>query len=227
MKQSITHKTKRSQYWSFILYEDSVRSDYIEYLRNEQVAFALSPWHDRDTWSNKDEQENPQHIAGTLKKKHRHGILIFSSLKSYEQAKEITDIIQALPPQRTNDINRSVQYFIHKNDPEKYQYEKKDIVSYAVNIDDFFLASPTIAEKKQYLAEMVEWCKKNNITRMNDLIDEALVNREDSWALLFNESPRWAIEKYVNGLWQKKEKTMVVPKIGSININDLAEEVDP
>lgn len=217
---------KRSQYWSFILYEESVIPDYIEYLKDEQVSFALSPWHDKDTWSHKDESENTEHKAGTPKKKHRHGVLFFSSLKSYEQVKEITDKIHAPRPERCRDVNKSVQYFIHKNDPEKYQYSKSDIYAYAVDVEEYFISSPTLLQKKQYLSEMRLWAKENNITRMNDLIDEALDNRQDTWACLFNESPRWAIEKYINGQWQANEATKknssFIPQAG--DLGDLVDQ---
>ncbi len=229
MNQSIPQNggnVKRSQYWCFIFYEESVNPDYLEILKNEQVSFALSPWHDRDTWSSLDEKKNPEHKAGTPKKKHRHGVLIFSSLKSYEQVKEITDEIGALRPERSKDINKSIQYFIHKNDPEKFQYDKADIYSYAVDIEEYFISSPTLLQKKQYLAEMVAWSKQNQIIRMNDLIDEALNNRADTWACLFNESPRWAIEKYINGQWQAKEagKKTFIPQAGDIDLGDLASQ---
>ena len=74
-----------------------------------------------------------------------------------------------------------------------------------------------ITMKRQY---------QNNITRMNDLIDEALDNRQDTWACLFNESPRWAIEKYINGQWQANEATKknssFVPQAG--DLGDLVDQ---
>jgi hypothetical protein len=123
-------------------------------------------------------------------------------------------------------VNKSVQYFIHKNDPEKYQYSKADIYAYAVDVEEYFISSPTLLQKKQYLSEMRLWAKENNITRMNDLIDEALDNRQDTWACLFNESPRWAIEKYINGQWQANEATKknssFIPQAG--DLGDLVDQ---
>lgn len=216
------NKKKRSIYWNFEFYEESVVENYLEVLKSFQVSFALSPWHDKDVYSKQNEQDNPKNIAGTPKKKHRHGIFKFESMKSYDQVKELTDSINAPIPIRTISITKSVQYFIHKNDPEKYQYSKADIVDYCFGVEEYFIESPTLLEKKQYLHEMVIWAKENKIVRMNDLIDEALNNRKDSWAKLFEESPRWAIEKYINGQWQKneevKKRTMMTGKTDITNI---------
>jgi hypothetical protein len=204
---------KRSIYWNFELYEESAPTDYLEILKSFQVSFALSPWHDHDNWSKQDELDNPAHIAGTPKKKHRHGIFKFEGMKSFDQVKELTTKLNAPIPIRTISITKSVQYFVHKNDPEKYQYDKSEIIDYCFGVEEYFTATATLLEKRQYLREMVAWAKENKILRMNQLIDEALYNRADTWAKLFEDSPRWAIEKYINAQWQENESLRKTPTV--------------
>lgn len=224
MSDTITQK-KRSIYWNFEIYEDSAPEDYLEILKSFQVSFALSPWHDRDMWTKQDEADNAQRVAGTPKKKHRHGVFKFESMKSFGQVKELTDKLNAPIPQRTLSISKSVQYFIHKNDPEKAQYSKSDIYDYCFGVEEYFISSPTLLEKKMYLREMVCWAKENKILRMNQLVDEALENREDTWGKLFENTPLWTMEKYINGLWQQydggKEKKDLKKDMGGLALEAL------
>lgn len=49
------------------------------------------PLHDQDTWTAYDEQENEQHKQGEPKKAHYHVMLMFSSVKTYEQVMETVE----------------------------------------------------------------------------------------------------------------------------------------
>ena len=57
------------------------------------IQWVESPWHDRDV--------NPH--TGELKKKHKHVCVCFDSVKTYEQVKEITDMLHSPIPQRTQE----------------------------------------------------------------------------------------------------------------------------
>src|SRR5574344_445915 len=124
---------------------------------------------------------------------------------SRERVKISAAAVTATNPIRTISITKSVQYFIHKNDPEKYQYKKDGIIDYCFGVEEYFINAPTMVEKRLYLQEMVTWAKENKIIRMNQLIDEALKNHTDTWARVFEDSPRWTIERYINAQWQEKE----------------------
>ena len=73
-------KDKRSNKWTFLMYEESAPENYLEVLDAMQIPYMLSPWHNQDI--NKK--------TGELKKSHKHGALFFESLKSYSQ---ISDLI--------------------------------------------------------------------------------------------------------------------------------------
>lgn len=200
-----SNKNRRGIYWSFMVWEDSAPSDYIEVLKSFQVSFCLSPWHDKDLWTKQDEQENPKHVAGTLKKKHRHGIFKFESMKSYSQVKELTDALNTTIPFRTISVSKSVQYFTHKNDKDKAQYDLNDIFDYGFGVGDYYISPPTKAEKAQYTREICAWMDDTDTYRMNDVIKEAFDNHPDTWARMFEDSPRWTTKEYALGRWQAKE----------------------
>ena len=56
---------------------------------------------------------------GQKKKPHYHVIFKFSSNKSFEQVKSITDQFNAPIPQKVDSMKGAVRYFIHADDPTK------------------------------------------------------------------------------------------------------------
>ena len=110
---------KRSSKWAFIVYPDSAPENWQEILKSLLVPCAVSPLHDKDL--------NP---TGDEKKPHWHVFIEFDSLKSYEQAKEITDLFNGTIPQIIKSPIGMVRYFIHKDNPEKHQYNWSDITVY-------------------------------------------------------------------------------------------------
>lgn len=107
---------KRSSVWCALAYPESLPENWLDILTEEFcLEFAVSPLHEFDVVSS----------TGELKKAHYHIIFKFPSLKSFEQVKEITDRINSPIPQRCLNIKSSFRYFIHLDNPEKYQYNSE------------------------------------------------------------------------------------------------------
>ena len=219
-----TQKNSRSSWWGFILYEDSAPKNYLDVLKAQQVAFALSPWHDKDVWNELDEKENPQHIAGSPKKKHRHGVFKFDSLKNLEQVKLITDLVNSPRPQKLHSPAMSIQYFTHKNDLEKAQYDVKDILDCGVGVDDFYLAVLTRSQKKKIVTEMVLFMRQNKIDRLSTLIEYAQDNKPE-WFDLFQDHYLKTFEWLANGYYQEKNSKKSFQKV-QIPLDSLVTEVE-
>lgn len=172
-------------------------------LKSQQVAFALSPWHDKDFWNELDEKDNPAHKSGTAKKKHRHGVFRFESLKNLEQVKLITDLINSPRPQKLHSPTMAIQYFTHKNDPEKAQYDYKNIVDCGVNIDDFYASVLTKSQRKKIVSEMITWMRENKIDRLSILIEYAQDNKPE-WFDLLQDHYLKTFEWLANGYYQAR-----------------------
>src|SRR5699024_2434671 len=106
----------RTRSWTFILYPESAPKNWKEILDELFIEWVESPLHDKDT--------NPD---GTVKKAHWHILLMFPSVKSYDQVLEITQKLNALAPQKAMSAKGVVRYMLHLDNPEKYQYKKADI----------------------------------------------------------------------------------------------------
>lgn len=116
-------KQRRSNLWICVVYPgDSLPKNYEEIIQSWHVPTLLSPVHDAD--KNADESE---------KKKHIHIMLDFGSgqNKSYDQVFEHTKQLNGTKPIICQNRSAMIRYFIHRDNPEKYQYNIQDLNSYS------------------------------------------------------------------------------------------------
>ena len=120
MANNLTDKDKkvkiRKRNWAFVAYPESLPKNWQEILTQTGLPIAISPLHDKD--------ENPD---GTKKKPHYHVILVYLGPTSFEIVKKITDSLNAPAPISLEAIKGYYRYFTHRDNPEKYQYDEKDI----------------------------------------------------------------------------------------------------
>ena len=146
MKQQVNQRTR---VWTFVIYPDSQPDDWMEYLKAIKVKGFISPLH---TDINPDETE---------KKPHRHVMLMFDSVKSFEQVKVITDHLNAPHPQYVQSKVAMARYLCHLDNPEKKQYEPKDVVCIAGA--DYIGTIETAADLDKVIDEMEQWCDDNGV----------------------------------------------------------------
>lgn len=172
----MTKKEQRSSKWAFLIYKESAPKNYLDILESIHVPFVLSPWHDKDIVKD----------TGELKKVHKHGALYFDSLKGYHQVSEL--IGDKLNGPAHVEVVQSpkgmLDYFTHANNPEKTQYDKKDIESGAGFDRRKFLMSQSngtvindvidIIEEKNFVEfmDLVNYARENNQGMLNLIVDK-------------------------------------------------------
>lgn len=107
----------KERHWTFVLYPESAPDDWKDYLQSLGLQCAISPLHDKD--------KNP---TGELKKSHYHILLCFNGPTTYNKVLSITEKLNSTIPQRVLSCVGIIRYFTHKDNPEKYQYDEKDII---------------------------------------------------------------------------------------------------
>lgn len=131
----------KSKIFSTVLYEDSTSYKYEEIIKNikaNSVQYAYIV-HDKDvtTQSDIEEQEgieeNLVKYVGEQKKKHTHVVWIVDNSIQLGLAANIMGIPSNYVKKVKNKVG-ALQYLIHKNNPEKYQYEAENVVT---NIENF------------------------------------------------------------------------------------------
>lgn len=149
----------RTRNYVSILYPESAKPNWQEILASFCVKAFVSPLHDKDI--------NPD---GTPKKPHYHVILAFNGVKSIEQAQFIFNEIGAIMCQPVNDLVGYCRYLVHMDNPEKYQYDPKEVLSFSGA--DWSETIKTSADRYKALNNICDYIATKNIVSYSILIDE-------------------------------------------------------
>lgn len=107
----------KARHFAFIVYEESAPANWRDQMDATGLPWACSPHHDSDT--------NPD---GSPKKPHYHCIVSYPNTTTYNAvATSIRAITHGPYPQIIKSVSGAYAYFTHKWNPEKYQYDSKDI----------------------------------------------------------------------------------------------------
>lgn len=178
----------RTRNWTFFVYPESAPENWRDVLNEMHIPWIESPLHDKDVDSN-----------GELKKAHWHILILFASKKSYEQVREITLRLKAPNPQKVMDLKGMVRYFAHMDDPNKFQYNKNEIIGHA-GADPLIYLSANSGERYQLIKEMISFVKENDIDEIQDLIDYAMENRFDDWFPLLCDNSAFIMNNYIKSI---------------------------
>lgn len=185
-------KDTRTRNWSFIVYPESAPENWIEQLKEEMTPFAVSPLHDEDV----------NEGTGELKKAHYHVLLCFESMKSYEQVKEITERFNGSIPQRVNSAKGLIRYFVHRDNPEKHQYDIINIYAYG----DIDVISPFKTSTSRYdaIKQMLKYVNDNNIMEFQDLMNYAMEEQEE-WFRYLCDSCAYIVQEYIKSVRHRQK----------------------
>lgn len=157
MNEKKTSVKKRN--WVFVLYPESAPIDWKLQLQLSGVQAVISPLHNMDV--------DP---TGEKKKAHYHIILVYGSPTTYSNVKSFTDKLNQPIPQALEQVRGYYRYLTHKDNPEKYQYDEKNIVAInGFNIADFVeITKSEIVEIKFKLQSLI---RDKNICEYEILMD--------------------------------------------------------
>ena len=186
---------KKKRNWTFVLYPESAPADWIDRLQKTGLQAEISPLHDKDI--------NPD---GTHKKAHYHIILCYSGPTSYTVVKALTDSLRQPIPQPLEQVKGMHRYFTHMDNPEKYQYDSREIKALnGFDILDFVEMSKS--EVNKALKDLQALIRNMDFTEYSDFMDFLLDNEQDE---LYDvaSSHTYFFEKYISSRRNKfKERS--------------------
>lgn len=144
----------RGTHWLYVVYPESAPPDWREKLEQTGLPFAVSPLHDRD--------KNPD---GSLKKAHYHVIISYGQAQRYSAVIGLREITHGPYPLKCHSVTGSYAYLTHRNNPEKAQYDAKEIARY--NGWEKELERHEVRMIKQ---ELTKVCVRDNITEYVELM---------------------------------------------------------
>lgn len=112
-----TKPVRAAKYWAGVFYPESMPANWIDVLTSCHVPCVVSPLHDRDINSD-----------GTLKKPHYHVMFCYSNTTTCTSASCI--LTQLGSTSHSEHVMSAVGYYrylTHKDNPEKAQYDERDI----------------------------------------------------------------------------------------------------
>lgn len=195
-------KGKRKTNWAFLVYPESAREGWLEKLETMCVPAFVSPLHDQDTWTEADEEENAEHVAGTPKKAHYHILVMFSSLKTYEQANEFAAELGGTKCTAVNDRRAYARYLCHIGCETKAPYSPDDVRQFGGA--DYAEVAEGAADKIEAIAEMETFAEEQGIDCYAVLSKYARENRRDWYRVLVGSGGRH-IKDYMQSMtWAAK-----------------------
>lgn len=205
-------------WWNAICYEDSVPENYIERLKATGMQVAMSPWHDKDTWSHDSPatvsaetgeiiEVGSRYQKGDRKKCHRHIIVKSDKKTSWREMNALLQKILNCPYiQKCYSLKGSYEYFLHINDPKKYQgYFKDEIVKL-----NGFVIEPTKYEQGVLYSEIVTTIIEKKFTTWTEVCKQYIGQPE--YMLLLSSRPAMVTELLKDN-WRKANPEGRVQKV--------------
>lgn len=182
---------ERSRNFATIVYPESAPIDWIDILNDYCVPCFISPLHDKDI--------NP---TGEPKKPHYHVMLMFENKKADRQIQDIFDSIGGVGLKKLQSIRGYARYLLHLDNPEKYQYDEKEIIS--IGGADYSSIISIASDKYAALDEMQEFCDEYNITSFYLLCRYATKYKPD-WSRILKDSGSVYMREYLKSkLWSQE-----------------------
>lgn len=175
----------KSKYFCCILYPDSATYDIdnvIKALAEEHLTFAVSPIHDRDVDDD-----------GLKKKGHYHLLLAYSSATTLNNIRGWFNAC-GMPESELHSVRVCAsgvgyyRYLTHKDNPEKFQYNDKDIRVFNDFDEIFKRFAKTVTDNVNDLVRIFQIVDELNTISFHSLIQYLMLNERDLFKLLTSSS---------------------------------------
>lgn len=188
------------------IYEMTLYPDSTSYNHDEIIGYIMLDFQD---WAYILHDKDTNEDTGELKKAHTHLLFRHSDRLSINSISKkygvpVNDI------KWKADWKGAIQYLVHYNHPEKYQYDISEIVSsYGEDIKQFFTVKQ-VQEEEQVLA-LYNFIYEQRISTMHDLLKYSLENNCYSalrrgatiFRDLLKENQRWLQDEKLNKLHEE------------------------
>lgn len=181
----------RTRDWGFIVYPESAPEDWKEKLRLSYLPFAVSPLHDKDV-----------NADGQPKKPHYHVMICADGVKSFSQLANIAKQVNGTCLINLHSARGYYRYFIHLDNPEKYQYREIDITTYN-GFDPKLYDGLTSVQRYNYLEQIFKYIDKHHITDY-DVLLRCCIKENYEWFKLLADRHTLVVVEYMKSIWRRK-----------------------
>lgn len=185
---------KRHQVWTGIFYEES-SPDWREELDELCLPVCVSPLHDRDVWTARDERKNSDHIEGEIKKAHRHFLVEYPSGVDYATVKEDFAFLSGGSHIKFVKSKAAMAlYLVHAKNDDKAKYDPAEVLEFGgANWRDW---CSELEDIHATMLEMRAFIVERNVTEF-DLFQLWCDENNDTWSRALDLKCSWAIGNFI------------------------------
>lgn len=173
--------TLRSKNFATLCYsESSDFSEIVSALDLLHISYLISPRHDADFDDH-----------GSLKKDHWHIVLVFDSLKSVVQVKDLLFEVSKdlfvifVGCEIVNSLVSYARYLCHLDDPDKARYETDAVFQHGI---DYVSLISTKSDYFSSFINLVDYVYANHVTSFSELVMYARFHDADMLHTILHES---------------------------------------
>lgn len=161
-------------------YESSSFDEVVSALDLLHISYLISPKHDADFDSD-----------GLLKKAHWHIVLIFDSLKSVKQVRDLLAevskglFVSFVGCEIVNSLVSYARYLCHLDDPDKARYETDAVIQHGI---DYVSLISTKSDYFSSFISLVDYVFNNHVTSFSELVMYARFHDADMLHTILHES---------------------------------------
>lgn len=185
-KEGLTSSAGRTRSYACVLYPESAPENWRDILSDFHIPCLISPLHDKDV--------NP---TGEKKKAHYHVLLLFDSVKSETQAREIFEAFGGVGCEKVNSVRGYARYLCHLDNPEKFQYPMQEVTE--LFGADYQALIPNNSDRYGMIKDMRFFIKTHNMTYFNQFFDYCADNNDD-WFRCLCDSSAYIIKEYMKSM---------------------------
>ncbi|MBZ4027453.1 MobV family relaxase [Lactobacillus johnsonii] len=162
----MSEKIVKGRDWAFIVYPESAPKNWREILDETHMRWVESPLHDKDF--------NPD---GTFKKPHWHVMLSADGPITLKAVEKIIEPLNVPAPQKVGSGRGMIRYFIHLDNPEKYQYSRDEIVAHGgADVERSYLNYDLVNRTENYKRDIEQFINDNKSSSRAVRKDAVLIN---------------------------------------------------
>lgn len=191
----------RTRNFASIVYPESAPDDWISILEEEHIPILISPLHDKDICQSAEKQP---------KKPHYHIIVMYSSVKTDEQARELLDKVNAVGCEHVQSIRGYARYLCHLDNPDKHRYSENNII--ALSGADYYSVKELETDNLRIIKEMCYFVQDNDIEDIDELIEYAMVYEENWFRILATKSTLFMREYIRSRAFRKLRNSQKINK---------------
>lgn len=176
-----------------MVYPESAPKNWRDVLNATHMRWIESPLHDKDV--------NPD---GTKKKPHWHIMLSADGPITEKRINQIIEPLNGPIPQKVGSSIGMVRYFIHLDNPEKYQYPMDEIKGHnGADVGSYFQLTQT--SRLNIMKDIIKFIYDNNVDNFSDFLMYCISEKgNDDWFEVAIDRNTLAINKMIDGIWQRE-----------------------